>query len=123
MAGTVTITERRVGHLWRVKFTWVTSAGGAADGATTVPVTGKVAAAVQIPDAGGTQPDNAYDVTVKDADGVDVLNALGANLSNAAVTQKVKSDELGIVVNSNLTLGVTGGGAAKGGSTIVYLEV
>jgi hypothetical protein len=123
MAGTVVITEERLGSIHKVKFAWTSSAGGAADATTTEYYTGSVIQAAQIPNGGGTQPTDQYDVTVVDADGVDVLNAKGANISNAATTQHVKEDELGCVANSKLTLAVTNAGNAKAGVTIVYLKV
>lgn len=122
MAGTVTITEFTHTPLKKIVFTWTSSAGGAADATTTAYLTGRIVYAAQIPDAGGTQPTNAYDVTVNDADSVDVLAGLGANLSNAASTFKAESDGLGAVVESKLTLAVTNAGNAKGGKTILFIR-
>jgi len=120
MAGTVTRTEET--HLSlsvkKIKFDWLSSAGGAADDATTRKFTGVLERAVFVPDSGGTQPTNLYDVVVNDDDGNDVLMGQGANLSNAATVQALAS-VLGVFTQSKLTLAVTNGGAAKGG--IVYL--
>jgi hypothetical protein len=63
-----------------------------------------------------------YDVTVTDGDSIDVLNALGANLSNAATTLKSDQDGLGAVANDTLTLAVTNAGASKGGKTILFIR-
>jgi hypothetical protein len=60
--------------------------------------------------------------TLLDGDSLDVLNALGANLSNAANTLKRTADGLLPVAASRLTLHVTNAGNAKGGRTIVYLR-
>lgn len=122
MAGTVTTTEITHQPVKKVVFDWTSSAAGAADATTTGYYTGRLIYAAQIPDAGGTQPTDAYDVTVVDADGVDLLKALGANLSNAATTYKAEADGLGAVVESQLTLGVTNAGNAKGGKTILYIR-
>ena len=84
--------------------------------------TGEVLRVVQIPDGGGTQPTDLYDVVVNDGDGADVLLGLGANLGNAANTDKVAADKLGVVTNSKLTLAVTNAGNAKGGKTILYIR-
>ena len=124
MAGTVTVAEQgQLAGITRIAYTWTSSAGGAADGATTGLYSGELVRAVQAPDAAGTQPTDLYDVTVVDDDGVDVLFALGANVSNAAPSQKhgVK-DGLGAVAGSTLTLHVTNAGNAKGGKTILYLR-
>lgn len=123
MAGTVTVTEVIYDFIRKVTFTWVSSAGGAADGVTTNIYTGEIVAAYQVPDGGGTQPTTLYDVVVNDSDGVDVLNAGGANLSNAVTTIKnLFKDGLGCVQGSTLTLAVTNAGNAKGGKTILYIR-
>lgn len=123
MAGTVTVTESpSIEGLHKVTFTWLSSAGGAADGATTGAYTGEIIRAVQVPDAAGTQPTDLYDVVVNDGDGADVLHALGANISNAAPTNKAPKDGLGAVHTSVLTLAVTNAGTAKGGKTILYVK-
>lgn len=122
MAGTVTVTEQRFSSVRKVTFTWTSSAGGAADAVTTYAVDGDLLAVYQVPAGGGTQPTNLYDVTVTDGDGIDVLNALGANLSNAANTIKRTSDGLLPVASSLLTLAVTNAGNAKGGKTILYVR-
>ena len=122
MAGTVTTTETTHTSVKQIKFVWTSSAGGAADATTTAAFDGRVIYAAQIPDGGGTQPTNAYDVTVTDANGVDVLKGLGADLSNAANTYKADSDGLGAVSGSTLTLAVTNAGASKGGKTILYIR-
>ncbi len=122
MAGTVVTTEERIGFIHKIKFTWLSSAGGAADATTTGYYTGLLERVVQIPDAAGTQPTDQYDVVVNDSDSADVLGALGANLTNAAQTIKAAKDGLGAVANSQLTLAVTNAGNAKGGATILYLR-
>lgn len=122
MAGTVATTEITHQPIKKVVFTWTSSAGGAADATTAGYYTGRLIYAAQIPDSGGTQPTDAYDVTVADSDGVDLLKGLGANLSNAATTYKAESDGLGAVVESQLTLAVTNAGNAKGGKTVLYFR-
>ena len=124
MAGTVTIDEANAKDwpISKITFTWLSSDGGAADGVTTFAYTGKLVRVVQIPDAAGTQPTDQYDMTILDTDSADVLAGLGANISNAAITQTVTPVTLGCVVESKLTLGVTNAGDAKGGKTIVYIS-
>jgi hypothetical protein len=122
MAGIVTKTEITHRHVKKIVFDWTSSAGGAADATTTEYYTGRIIYAVQIPAGGGTQPTDQYDVIVKDSDNIDVLKGLGANLSNAASTYKADSDGLGAVVESQLTLAVTGGGDSKGGKTILFIQ-
>lgn len=120
MAGTVTTVEERIGFIHKITFDWTSSAGGAADATTTNYYTGIVERVVQIP--GAATPTAAYDVVVNDDDGADVLLGLGANLSEAATTQKVAADKLGTVANAQLVLAVTNAGNAKTGKTIIYLR-
>lgn len=123
MAGTVTTTETTYTNIKRVKFTWVSSAGGSADGATTASFTGEILRVIQVPDGSTTQPTDLYDITVVDADGLDVLFGNGANISNAANSQvHWRTASLAAIVNTTLTIHVTNAGNAKGGSTIIYLR-
>lgn len=122
MAGTVTVTEQTFTSIKMITFAWTTSAGGAADGATTLVYTGELRQVAQIPGSAGNQPTDAYDMTLLDVNGLDVLFALGANISNAAASQKHANDGLGCVAGSALTLHVTNGGNAKSGTTVVYIR-
>jgi len=122
-AGSSTNTEVVVYSVKKVEFDWLSDAAGAADSTSTEYYTGFIQRVVFVPDAGGTQPTNLYDVVINDSDGEDVLIANGANLSNAATVQKDNTtDGLGAVVASALTLGVTNAGNAKGGKVIIYLR-
>ncbi len=124
--GTVTVTEETFGSVKKILFDWLSENGGADDGKATKTTTnvynGVLERAVFVPDSGGTQPDNLYDVEVLDADGYDVLIALGLNLSNAAAVSKSHADGLGAVANDKLTLSVSGANSAKGGVVILYLR-
>ena len=122
MAGTVTLTEEVFGSVKKITFAWVSDAAGAADKASAEVYSGEILRAVQIPDGGGTQPTNLYDVVVEDDDAADVLLGLGADLGNTANTDKVAKDGLGAVANAVLTLKVTNAGNAKGGKTILYIR-
>jgi len=121
MPGIVTITEIVTGSIKRITFAWTSSAGGAADGATTALYTGDVIYAAFIPGTGGDQPDNNYDVTLKDSGLVDVLGGTGANLTNASTVYKDDTDGLTTVTASALTLAVTGAGATNTGSVVVFV--
>lgn len=121
-AGTVTVIEESLGSMKKILWTWVSSAGGAADLQTTLAYTGAIERAVFIPDSGGTQPTNLYDVTVLDEDSADVLIGLGADLSNTAAVGKAASNGLGAVANDRLYLHVINGGNAKGGKVVLYLR-
>ena len=122
MAGTVTVTETTYTSVKKIKWVWTSTSGGAADLVTTKAFDGLLERVAFIPDGGGTQPTDNYDITITDADGVDVLAGLGANLSNAATVVKTHANGLTAVAGSTLTLNVTNAGSAKGGIVIVYLR-
>ena len=118
MAGVVTVTESRVGSMKEIVFNWTSSAGGAADGATTFPYSGKLELLTTIPTDG---PTDNYDLTLLDSDGVDVLAGAGANRATAT-TQQVLGSSLGAVGNSLLSLHVTNAGDTKSGKVLVHLR-
>ena len=125
MAGSAsTNTEITYTPIKKITFDWTSDdATGAVSSTSSQTYTGLVERAVFIPDAGGTQPTDLYDVVVNDSDGTDILHANGADLSNAATVLKSHvTDGLGAVVNSTLSLAVTNAGNSKGGKVIIYVR-
>lgn len=121
-AGTVTLAEQTFSSVKKLAYTWLSDGAGAADKQSVEVYDGRLIAAAFVPDSGATTPDPAYDVTLEDEDGIDVLTGLGANLSNAAAVLKADTDGLGAVAAERLYLHVTGAGAGKGGRAIVYVR-
>lgn len=121
MAGTVTVTEELAGPVKKVKFVWVSSSGGAADGSTSNTYNGSIMRLVTVPAGGGSAPTDNYDVVVNDDDTTDVLMGAGAN-RDTANTEQVLASSLGVVANDKLTLAVTNAGDTKGGTVYVYLR-
>ena len=115
------VTETRKSGIYKISFDWTSSTAGAVSETTTYSYNAQVMRAIFAPDAGGTQPTDAYDVVVNDDDGYDVLHGLGANLSNAANVYKSNGDGLGCFMSSKLTLSVTNAGSEKGGIVTLYL--
>ena len=122
MAGSATvITETRIGPVKRVKIAWTSDdTTGEVTGTTTYGYSGKLELVTTVPSGGGTAPTALYDVTVTDADSVDVLAGAGANRS-ATVTEQVLGTSLGAVAMSKLTLNVTNAGNSKQGT--IYLDI
>lgn len=90
MAGSITVSRTRVGFLDKYTIAWVSDASGNVSGNSfNVEQPGELLQVQFTPDGGGTQPTNAYDLTMTDPAGFDVLGATGANLSNAASAQAV----------------------------------
>ena len=118
MAGTVTVTESSFAGVSKIRWAWTSTAGGAADKVTVSAYYGEVLALVTIPD-GTAVPTNLYDLTVTDAEGYDVLQAVGADRSSSATeTANPTKKTAGF---GTLTLNVTNAGNAKSGVAILYI--
>lgn len=117
------VTHRSVKSL---SLAWTCSAGGAVSGIQSPAVDGELLGVVFTPGAGGVQPTNAYDVTLLDGDGFDVLAGLGANLSNATASRVVPLVGDGVTTNqraalsASLELRVANAGATKSGTVTLY---
>ena len=117
MAGTVTVEESYFEGICKIKWSWTSTAGGAADLVTTKAYYGEVLALVT--DPGATAPTDDYDITITDPDGYDVMQAAGANRDTANTETAVptaKSVAFGL-----LTLNVANAGNAKVGTATLYI--
>lgn len=123
MAGSsVTITRKRLGDIIKLKFAWVSDdAAGTASGTTTFEVTGLPMRFTTVPSGGGTAPTDNYDITIKDEDGVDILNGQGADRDTANTENKRDSDGLMICAATALTFAVANAGNSKQGTAYLYL--
>lgn len=123
MAGTITITEETYGknNLKLILYDWLSDASGDASAtASTEAYNGVIEKVVCEPDGGGTAPSDLYDVTVTDANSLDVLTGQGVDCPDAA--NLVITGGLLPAVNDKLSLTVTNGGNAKGGKVYVYVN-
>jgi len=126
MAGTLTVTHQAHRPIRTLTLDWTSTAGGAVSGNLTGLISGVILRVVFKPGAGGNQPTDLYDVVLNDADGLDVLAGLGANLSNASSTQKcplvgdATAAAQPVAVDSTLELQVSNAGASKSGTLVVY---
>jgi len=129
MAGTVTVTmsgsdSERINGLERASIAWATSAGAECSGLVS-RIQGTVEKVVFVPGAGGAQPSPAYDVTLKDQDGLDVLGGTGADLANDTVVVADLTDAdpvFPIATAGLLTLDVLNAGASKTGTVRVFFR-
>ena len=128
MAGTLVTTYSETRTVKKVVLDWLSDASGDCTG-NTVALSGQILRVVFVPDSGGTAPTNLYDVVLNDADSLDVLAGLGANLSNTTSTQVVPVVTNGtagnmapMAVDGILSLAVSNGGNAKGGQVILYMR-
>jgi hypothetical protein len=123
MAGSsVTITRKRLGDVIKLKFAWVSDdAAGTASGATSFEVVGVPQHFTTVPSGGGTAPTDNYDITLKDEDGIDILNGLGADRSATLTQHKTGNDGLVLTAATALTLAVANAGNSKQGTAYLYL--
>lgn len=120
MAGTVTVTETTFAPVKKIRWAWTSTAGGAADLITTQAYFGQVVALVTIPAGGADAPDAAYDITITDTEGYDVMQGAGANRDTANTETAVPTAYS--VAHGTLTLNVSAAGAANSGTAILYIK-
>jgi len=131
MAGTLSLSYSETRTVKKVTFDWLSDASGNVSGTHTKHLSGEILRVVFIPDSGGTQPTDLYDVTLEDDSGMDVLAGQGANLSNASTTNVTPgvpfkdgatTSVSKMVVDDLLELKVSNAGNAKGGQVILYIR-
>src|SRR5512139_2576632 len=135
MAGSITVTTSEEGSgVIKYSVAWLSDASGNVSANTFSMGSGTIVMVEFVPDSGGTQPTDLYDVTLTDAEGVNVLDdgtgsaSIGANLSNTAASHRVPFIGGGGTVtyvrtwvHSGLfTPVVAAAGNAKGGTINVY---
>jgi len=121
---TTTVSGTNLDGVSVIALDWLSNATGDAD-CTVSGVRGLINRVTFKPDSGGTQPTNAYDITLKDEDGIDILVNGGANLSNTTATSIACMVVSGsgywpMAVAGDLTLAVNDAGNAKGGIIRIY---
>src|SRR5882724_9902248 len=122
MAGSITVTTSNVGAgVTKYSVAWVCDASGVVSSASWSIKAGHIWQVNQLPDAGGTQPTDLYDMTIGDANSADILGGTGANISNAGPTYRVPLIGDGTNFNKKLyaeagtvTLTIANAGNAKG---------
>lgn len=123
--GTLTLTQTFIRTVARnrdvFKLAWTSDATGAVSGQDklALPPGAKLVQAKFVPGTGGDQPTNLYDITVKDADGADVLADAGANLSNATAKYSVPAVEVCDEGGKTLDFVVANAGDTKKGVCVL----
>lgn len=125
--GTATLTTADVGGGYtKVSIAWTSTAGGAVSGNAFTPRRGHLIQVEFVPGAGGVQPTDLYDITLVEANSVDVLGlggltAAGGNLSNATATIKNWTTPPFVDGVMTLDLVVANAGSAKSGTVILWI--
>lgn len=125
--GTVVVTTTQYPGLnaanrVRYAIAWTSSGAGAVSGNAFSTVRGKLLSVKFVPNTGGTQPDDLYDVTLVDADGIDLLNAVGANLSHDLGAYVLFGPAIYLDGTQTMDLVVANAGASKTGVVYVWVE-
>jgi len=119
MAGSVTFSEDRSSNrgLQTITAAWTSDASGDVSGTSTRTVSGRLARVVTNPDDSAAPTDN-YDVTLLDADGVDVLAGAAADRDTANSEQILLDPP--VAVHGPLQPVVANAGNAKAGAIVLY---
>ena len=118
MAGTVTVTYKRHESIKAAFITWLSSAGGAADGEFNMD--GHILRIVTNPD-GTDVPSALWDCLLNDVDGFDLAQTLLLNRSDTLTENVVPLINTQLVAYAGLvTVAITNAGNAKRGTITVY---
>ncbi len=118
MAGTNVITYQDHHTVKKIICTWLSDASGDVDTTLTKNISGVIERIVNVPDQGDDTPTTLYDVTLLDAEGVDVSQAVSINLVVTGPTQQFPT--VRPAVDGPLQLVVANAGDSKIGVTHVY---
>lgn len=120
--GTATVTVTGLGGaVTKYAVAWTSTAGGAVDTNAFNVVRGHLVQVKFTPGTGGTQPTDLYDVTLVDADSVDVLNGGGMNLSNATSKYVLADPRVYLDGTSTLDVVIANAGASKTGTVVIWV--
>jgi len=125
MAGSIAVTTSDLRGSTKYSVLWTSDASGVVSANTFAVRDGLLKLVKFIPGAGGVQPTDQYDMTITDADGIDVLAATGANLSNATATAtcpNVGTYHKRFIEAGNLTPVLANAGNAKQGTVVLVIE-
>lgn len=112
----------------KLTFSWTSASDGSATIVTPYDVKGIIVRISIDPAAGDDAPTAAYDMTLTDGDGLEVLSTSGANLSDSAATHfwpevlSATSNPMPVPVASPLTLAVTNAGDGNKGLVKVFVK-
>lgn len=130
VAGSIEVTTTYLGGgVTEYSVDWTSDASGDVTENTFAAKRGRLMRVIFVPDGGGTQPSDNYDVTLLDENGIDLLGGLGANRSNATKSHLPLPDAtsggsaagMSFIPAQSLTPTVNNAGNAKGGVIKIYV--
>jgi hypothetical protein len=125
MAGSITTTTSRLGAYTKYSLAWLSDASGNVSANSVSVKTGELIQVTFIPGTGGTQPSDAYDMTIADVNGVDVLGGGGANLSQTTITTvacPISTYFRRHFEEGTLTPSISNAGNAKTGTIVILVR-
>jgi hypothetical protein len=123
--GTVTVTTTTLSDIRCTKYSlaWLSDGSGNVSANPQTFRPGQLIQIKFIPDGGGTAPTALYDVTLVDANGINYLGGVGADLSATVSTQTRVAAPLIYDATGTLDLVVANAGAAKGGTVQLWIQI
>lgn len=107
------------GNVTKYTVAWTSTAGGAVSGNAFQIRRGELVQVKVIPGSGGTQPTDLYDLTIEDADGVDLLAGAAANLSNSESAIFIWPLSY---LDNTVDVVIANAGSAKTGTVILWIR-
>jgi hypothetical protein len=108
--------------IYLYEMTWVSDASAGTVSGRTISLDPCTVKQIEMyPDSGGTQPTDAFDLTLLNSLGLDLLAGRGADLSNAAGTILAQTDRLFIFPGGTLAPTIAAAGNSKGGRIRIYV--
>lgn len=123
VAAITAITETYQGSVKKIKFAFTSGEGayaGAASATTTQHYSGEILQVVT--DPGSTAPTADWDLTITDADSLDILKGNGADRDTANTEYIVGSTTTTLPAIGQLTFNVTNAGNQKTGTVYVWIR-
>jgi hypothetical protein len=127
-SGTLTVTRQELRGMQIYTLDWTSDADGNVVATIDGPE-GFIQRVTTKPDAGDTQPDDAYDATLSDELSVDVLGGAGANLSESSsktwfpiVAGSDAEATHTLMTSGPLSLAITNAGASKSGIVRMWVK-
>ena len=117
MAGAVTITEVTHTGPKKITFAWD---GTTVDGTTTEIYNGALLLVATVPGLSAAQPDDNYEIYLKNSDGVDMLAGQGINRDET--NTEFISSGMGAFTDEKIVLSVTTAGAGAEGVVYVWIR-
>lgn len=119
MPGSIQVTSSDLGQgVTRYAVAWTSDASGNVSGNSFDVKGGRLYQARFLPGSGAGQPTDLYDLTLLDADGIDYLDAAGANLSNVNASVAANTRYM---PPSTLTPTISNAGISKSGTLVLLI--